>query len=207
MKPKTEKKIQSLTLSTAKSRGWSELNDLIKTSALEAARIFGLTFEEFHAIAGELGLAREGRSKGGRWNLALYDMLEISYFILFFKELGYSVEESLSNVKQGVGFQKKLHSELRNYEPEIELILPKNLKAREKKSAQVRHRKAKEIIEFYRNHTKIGWGLMLRTAMIFNKELIGKNVQWSIKPRLRGIGSKGNEEEQMLAIATGRRKK
>jgi hypothetical protein len=205
------RKTPSLSLSTAKYFGWGDLNDMVRTSALEVCRMFGVTFKEFQGIMKHvneaeegkkhLGRSKEGRREGKRWFLNLYDLLEISLFILYYKELDQSEKEAAKLAKGFVDYQKKIHTAFRNYQPRIEPDLKnRNLKPDARKKIKMQHQKAQEVIDFYKPYLRIGWGAMLRTAMLYNKEHIDEGLQWKVSLELRDLSAGNKEEENVHSL-------
>lgn len=195
------RKSRSLSLSTAKYFGWGDLNDMVRTSALEVCRMFGVTFKEFQNIMKHLGRSNDGRREGKRWFLNLYDLLEISLFILYYKERDQSEKEAAKYAKEFVEYQKKIHTAFRNYQPRIEPELKnRNLKPEAKKKIILQHQKAQEVIDFYKPYLRIGWGAMLRMAMLYNREYIDEGLKWKVSLELRDLSANSKEEENVHSL-------
>ena len=202
--PKQSKNSRSssvLSLSNAKSIGWSQMNNIIRTSALEACRIFGMTFIEFQQLAVLLGIKNKDRMKNKRWFLDLFDLLLISFFILFYKELGESEEVALEHAKEALQFQRRLHVEYKGFDLRIRPYTKSpQIKEEDRKKIESQHSDAEKVIDFYRKNFKMGFGTTIRCAMIYNQEYLNDDLKWLIWLEPHRVHNAEEERNRMNKI-------
>jgi hypothetical protein len=102
-----------------------------------------------------------------------------------------------------VTYQRKLHDDLKSYLPEFEPDFDRketSFDARDKKEIQNRHKEAMDIVNFHLTNLHMGWGSILRTVLLHNKEFVDRGLTYSVSLKPKHPAKGRDEEDKMINL-------